>query len=360
VIVSPSLQLNYLSEIFQARGRIAADIERYTGEENLDTEDLLGTFSGLYRASELSTWRLRATYKRESVLKVTPLAEIQDVQSQPETELPVKDPIDIDAPVDVGVIEQQLDRDTFLLSPSWTRLLTERSRLSLGYRFRSVSYESAPGLNLIDSDSHQGTATFGYLLTERDELTGTVRFTTTQFDTQPDERTTDEWELTAGINHAFTETLEGALSGGVRFTSFDGDVQDDNETGSVVRALLRQRTEITILEGRLEREVVPTSGGELGELDRFVLFVDRRFSPRLSATLLAEVFQEDTLGGRETSSDRWYYRLNPALRWRWTPDLTLELAYRFVHNAPEIEESATSNAALLTLTYRWPPISLSR
>jgi hypothetical protein len=373
-ILVPSLRANYLTETLELRGRAALEIERYSGDDELDTENQFYDWFSRYQATERNTLALSASFRRESILRVGRVTEAVGGQAATRP-IPATPPIPPTPPipgtsatpggeetVDIGLVNRQVQRDSLLVSPSWTWRVTERSRLTLNYRFDDVSYPDAePVDRLVDHNSHRGGGTLGYRLTERDEVTGTLTYTRANFEDEPSDRTYDDWALTAGISRDFSETLNGTLEGGVRFTSFERDGEDEeDDTGYLIRLRLRQRGELTLLDLRAEHDLVPSGAGALLETNRIALLIDRKLTPRFSASFLAEYFQQDSLEEEAgTSDERRFYRLNPALRWHWTPELEMDLGYRYV-NQERDDESAVSNAAFITLSYRWPRIAVSR
>ena len=360
VTLSPGLSLNYLTEVLEARARAALDIGRYD-DDSFDRDEQLYEFLARYRSSELTTWSLRTAYQLESVLRRISVDEAADIIVPPEEGLPVADPLDPEASTDVGLVEREVERSTTTFAPAWTRRLTERSTVGLRYRYRDVSYDDAAGTGLNDSQRHSGAASLEYLLTERDQLIGEVSYESTRFEMDPEERTFEQWELTAGIRHLFSETLTGRFDAGFRSTSAEQGDLDEDDTGYVARARLDKRGERTILSGRAEHQVVPRSTGVLVQTDRLALFVDHKLSQRLRATLLGEVFQEEGLEDESGVRDRFQYEISPALRWLWTPELSLALAYRRLYQEIDDDngdEDATSNAVFLTVDYRWPKIVL--
>jgi hypothetical protein len=360
VTLSPDLSLNYLTEILRARAHAALDIVRYD-DDSLDSDEQLYEFLARYRSSELTTWSLRAAYQLESVLRRTSVDEAADVIVPPEEGLPVADPLNPETSTDVGLVEREVERSTTTFAPAWTRRLTERFTLGLRYRYRDVSYDDAEDTGLTDSQRHSGVTSLAYLLTERDQLIGEVSYERTRYETDPEERTFEQWELTAGIRHLFSETLTGRFDAGFRSTSAKQGDLDEDDTGYVARASLDKRGERTVWSGRVEHEVLPRSTGVLVQTDRLALFVDHRLSERWRATLLGEIFQEEGLREESGVRDRFQYEISPALRWLWTPELSLELTYRRLYQEiddDDGDEDATSNAVYLTVDYIWPKIVL--
>jgi hypothetical protein len=110
------------------------------------------------------------------------------------------------------------------------------------------------------------------------------------------------------------------------------------------------------------RTVNPSgSGGEV-ETGNLTLAIDRQLTPeRLSVRFLAEGYRFKALGSTSSSIDRNYYRLEPALRWRWTEDLDVDISYRYMRQRyVDAPDYAAANAVYLAFSYRPTRISLSR
>ena len=352
VIPSPRLLFGYGSETLTVRGRLQADIVRYPGEDGLNENDYIADLFSNYKSTERTNWNLGASYRRDTVLR---FGTLSDVRTQPETSLPTDT-------TDLGSSSRRVERESELINPSFAHDLTERATVRLNYGFQNVTFPNAePQDQLFDYRTHRAAASLGYKLTERDEVGGSVTYQHGDFDTQVGSNTFDDWALTADLSHAFTETLTGGLSAGVRRTSFDVGNSSSNDTGFVLGIQAKQTGELTTFEGRANHQVVPSGSGAMVEQDRVVFVVDRKLTPRWSATLLAEYFRLNSLSSLSSSDDRRLFRIHPGLRFRITEALDLELAYRYVNSKFETDpEAATSNAFLLTLTYHPPKFAWSR
>jgi hypothetical protein len=350
--VAPRLLLGYGSETLTVRGRLEADIVRYPGESRLNENDYLADLFSNYKSTERTSWNLGASYRRDTVLQFGTLSQLR---TQPETNLPT-------ATTDLGASRRRVERESEGINPSFAYELTERATVRLNYGFQNVTFPNAePQDGLFDYSTHRAAASLGYKLTERDEVGGSVTYQHADFDELVGSNKFDDWALTGDISHAFTETLTGGLSAGARRTSFDVGNTSSSDTGFVLGIQAKQTGELTTFEGRANHQVVPSGSGGMVEQNRVVFVVDRKLTPRWSATLLAEYFRLNSLGSLNSSNDRRLYRINPALRFLITEDLDLELAYRYVNSKFETDpEAATSNAVLLTLTYHPPKFAWSR
>ena len=72
---------------------------------------------------------------------------------------------------DFGITGRRTNRESKSITPQYTRLLTERSFLVLGYTYTEVDYIDAESTGFTPYISHSAVGSYIYSLTERDGLT---------------------------------------------------------------------------------------------------------------------------------------------------------------------------------------------
>ena len=116
------------------------------------------------------------------------------------------------------------------------------------------------------------------------------------------------------------------------------------------------------LRGSFTRSLSPNGLGTEVDTNVLTLALDHRISRRLSGSLSLNLLRARTIGvSVPTSADRDWARLSPSLSWRWTPRATVDLSYAYTWTRVQPDSRiARDNVIYLTLSYRWPRITLSR
>jgi len=122
ILLAPGVKLNAESEIFKVTGEADVSVNRYSDSQFNTTEGALSLHSD-YRA-ERNTYGLNFHLIRDNTL-VGELAT-------------------------TGVAQAYSPRTELLINPSWTRALTESTRLNLNYGYTQVNYGETSGTSLID------------------------------------------------------------------------------------------------------------------------------------------------------------------------------------------------------------------
>ncbi len=343
--VSPQINFGRATETSQVNLRMLLNFTSYSGDEVNDLDEQILVLSSRFRTTERTTWRLDGRYRRDNLFRTI------DIDSEEET--------GEGDDTDIGLVDVKVRRNRLTLRPSWTHQLTERSSLRLGYRLTDVSYSEAAGTGLVDYERHLVESIFSHKITVKDDftVTGSVsRYRAPDTDTE-----TDNTQILVGIRHAFSETAQGRLSAGFRETVETRGTADDRSSGVVWEAGLRQRSELTTLDGVFRRSVSPSGAGSSVESNQLRVKLRRKVSPKLSFLLRAKFFRNKALEGSTTGVNRRYYVIEPGLRWRWTREWFIYGSYRYRRQKYDDQaEAAKSNAVLLGVAYRWPKLGVSR
>ena len=250
---------------------------------------------------------------------------------------------------DIGLVERDVRRIRLSLRPSWTRAVTQRTSVTLGYRFTDESFSDEEGTGLVDNDTHGIAVTMSNKLSQRNRVNLTVSASRRR---SPDtDSETDNVAISGCITHAFSSTLSGVLSAGVRDTSFKGGADDDRD--STLEARLTKRSELTRLVAVLRRDLDITGTGRSVETDELQLRMRRELSPRLAFTLRARLFRDKALEGDPTNVDRDYAEVQPGLRWRWTRQRSVIGSYRYRRRKFDAaDKAADSNAIFVGVAFQ--------
>jgi hypothetical protein len=355
--VAPRLDFGIASKIWNVYGGAAFTSRRFPGNSELDSDAQYLSVGTSYKA-ERNLWQLNAASSKTSYFAA-------QVPSS-----------------DVVLFTQNTDTDTNNISPTWTWLITELTRLQLTYSVSDVSYVNGESVGLYDYRNSSLSAKLGYHLdidTEIFLLPDYSLFRTTG--TSSESRTTS---YQVGIARNFSETMIGSLSVGGRDTSSEREVlvcklflgpfclQTGKETissrdsGSVYSANLEMQFQTVHLTAAASRSYEPSANSQLVITDSASFNLSRPFKPKLTGKLDILAYNYNYRNSSQTvgvsnGNDHKLYYIRPSLGWQWAPEWNLDAGYRYTYAQRVSETSAaTSNVAFIMLTYRWPKISISR
>jgi len=271
-----------------------------------------------------------------------------------------------------NVIEDRATRLRKSISPSWTRSLTEKTRLDLGYTFTTVDYSDEIGPdNLIDYDYDVFSATLARQMTPRIQGILSASYSRYQPETICDSDS-DTLSLQAGISRTFSETLSASFLAGRRETTSDTSlltttgciVSEVENTGAVYSASLAKVLETGKLSASLSRVSTPNGRGGLLDTTSLVLLGEHKFAETLRSSLKIEFFDRErivTSSGGTSQDDRQFFRVTPRLAWSWRREWELAGEYQYAEDERDSSsETATRDAVYVTLSYRPAKIFVSR
>jgi hypothetical protein len=297
-----------------------------------DTTDAIVGLTSEFRTSERTTWKVGAEFRHDNVFQ--------------SVDLPGTLPPD----TDVGAVDTPVPRNTVRIFPSWIRRLSERDTLQLDYRFRESRYSNTPETDLQDYWVNALQASFSRTIRPTYDLgiIGNVaRFH--NIDTGTD---TDNAEILGTLDHDFSEVTHGSLEAGFRETEETTGTQTGRDSGYVLRARLRHRSELAVLDGFIFHGIRPSGLGETFQTTQFRMLWRRRIAPRLNFLLNTNIFRNVALGNATSNNDRRYAQVRAGLSWRFRPRWFVNGSYRYRYqkydNSPD---SASSNAVFFSIAY---------
>jgi hypothetical protein len=357
-VITPRLGLGMRTQAWQITGSAEASRLRYSGESGQDRDDNAFRLSSAYQ-SERNTWQLDANSTRDS-----PLADKQTSS-------------------DTGAVQTPKIRETHGFSPSWTRMMTERTKLQLMYQLNDTSYVNGQSVGLYDYRYSNASATMSNQLYENSHVFVTGGYSSFHTPVTGNDSTTRSFQV--GITQIFSESMQGTLQAGARrtetltqggrpvytrFSTIFGDflIQTgvtqnarQQETSSVFSGSLAKKYELTSINTSLSRSFVPSGSGSEVEQDSFAFGLNRTITPHLTAYInLNSVIVRDDQGNISNNS-RPYYHAESGANWAWTQELSLNMSYGYSRVKREFEDKAAiANSAYLTLMYRPLKMSISR
>ncbi len=268
----------------------------------------------------------------------------------------------------------QLNRHQWLASPSFSYQLTPRQNITISYRFQDLDYDKKNNIRVFtDYRYHTLSGDWRYRWNAKTDLSVTAfasRYNPVDFASH-----TDTFGGQAGISYRFSETLQGSFLGGIRYTLaesnfrvarialdpsgnpiivFDRKKQESSDVGFIFSANLTKTFQRGHLGLDFSQQLTPLAiGGQVQQL-RASIKMDyepwERWRALLRLTALRNEALSSTLSGR---SDRTYFSVHPELRWRWTREIILGIAYTFRYQKfKSIDRPAESNEFLVNLIYQ--------
>lgn len=357
-VITPRLNLGMHTQAWHITGSAEASRIRYSGASGQDRNDNAFRLSSTY-LSERNIWQLDANSTRDS---------------------PVTDP---QMSADTGAVQTLKVRESHGFSPSWTRMMTERTKLQLMHQLSDTSYVNGQSVGLYDYRYRIASAVVSNQLSDQNKVF--VSGSYSAFHTPGTGSDSTTRSLQVGITRNFSETMQGALQAGrrktetmklggqpvyTRFSTIDGDfliqtgVTSDTrieESSAVFSGSLDKKYEITRLNLSLSRAFVPSGSGSEVEQDSFDIMLNRTISPRLTASIKLYIRKYRDDQSNIFNNGRTYYHAEPGANWAWTRELSLNMSYGYSRAKRESEDKAAiANSVYLTLIYQPLKSSISR
>src|SRR3990172_8063797 len=190
-VITPRLDLGVHTQAWQITGSAEASRRRYSGESGQDRDDNAFRLSSAYQSNR-NVWQLNASSTRDS-----PIADEQTSS-------------------DTGAVQTPKIRETHGFSPSWTRMLTERTRLQLMYQLNDTSYVNGQSVGLYDYRYRTASATLSNQLSTLSQVFVTGGYSAFHTPVTGNESTTRSFQV--GITQNFSESTQGTLAAGARRT----------------------------------------------------------------------------------------------------------------------------------------------
>lgn len=333
--LAPSLRLGAEMERWRADANLRGSLSRYVGEEGLDMNDVSLRLSSEYR-TEWDLWRIFGEATRDAAWK----SELQET----------------------GLILAIQRRSVGRAGGSWSRAVTERTTLSGEIEYRETRYSDDREGGLFDYEVLQGTIQTIYAFSEKDQLRMSLQLLNYRA------VSVGVQSKNAGLQlawvHPFSETFQGTFFVGVRELfndlSVGGETQRDREFGWLAGAMVEKRWERTALRGEATRQVDPSGGGYLIEVNRFSGAIEQELTETTSGSLTANYYLSRPLRGELSPPDSASYNIGPRWSWRWTEAWSMLIGYRYARLKRDNGTPAHSNSISWMLTYRGPAWTVSR
>ena len=335
-ILRVSTALAVESETVQVRVTPELRVQRFSGEEGLDTEDQRLDVDAS-RTTEHGQLGVMGSFVRDTALD----SELEGT----------------------GVILSGIRREERRLGVSGSYVWSERLSAQAALNYTDVTYDDSSNGGFSDFDSSSASVSLVRQLSETDRVSGTL------FASEFKSRETFSSTKTLGVQgtyvHAFSETLRGTFTGGLRSSDLEfrrfGMPEESTNTGSVLDIIVTKEWERTALNAGVNRSLVPAGGGEVLDRAEIRLSANRRFWHNFTGTMLGRFFRDESLERDSSTSSRDLYEFALQLNWRVNPQWSVTGRYRYLAQEREgRSESPVSNAFMITLNYNPTRWSISR
>ncbi|MGB5260824.1 MAG: outer membrane beta-barrel protein [Gammaproteobacteria bacterium] len=342
--LTPSVKFAVAKELSGLSGDARVSVRRFTGgsgnesSDTLDREDYhLGTDA--WYNTQRDSLRANLDFTRDSTLD----SELDET----------------------GNVVELATRERFTLGPSWTRVLTELTRLELTYQYSNVDFSDDPGpQNLVNYDFHVASASLLRQFTPRIQGTLAAGYSSYRPESNFD---SDTLSLQVGLSNNFSETLVGSFLVGLRQTTSDSSQPigtEDDTNSPVYSASLTRTLENGSFGASLSRSTTPGGDGELLDSTRLVLTGEYKLTETVRTSLRAQYAENETIvnriGIQPSKNTEDFFRVTPKIHWRWAREWSLTGEYQYARDDNVNNQKATRNAVYLTLSYLPPKRSISR
>lgn len=339
--VSPSVRFAGSTERLEVSGKAAGDFVTYYGDQDRSLTNLFFPVTARY-SLEQDVFTLNGAFTRDNTL----MSELQQT----------------------GAVLSFTQRNQWSMSPSWTRVITEKMSLQMGYQYANATYEDGKRLGLFDYDVHGGNLGVAYKLTERDDVQLTGSYS--KVDLPDSGLKIGNTGAMLAITHAFSEATTFNVSGGSRWL---------DQTLTVGGASLYDRQLIWVFGGAMRtkwmdgqasleanRDVNVSGLGILLRTDRLAASISKELTETVTVSLAGQVFFVETVPvqgvGIQTAQTR-VILATPAATWKLNDWWSLEASYTYADRRTDVlngVDASRGHSTFLKLTYFMPKLSISR
>ncbi|MCH9697202.1 MAG: hypothetical protein K0U68_03780 [Gammaproteobacteria bacterium] len=271
-------------------------------------------------------------------------------------------------------------RFTKSIRPEWNHSLSEKTALNLSYEFTDVTYENAEKTGRVDYSIHSGQLNISHVLTPKLQLFSNL--SATLFSTPAIDSSTTYYTIQVGGNYKFSERWEAEIVAGGRYSISDfrrssispfitdnGQIillpvseRDTNSgLGSLAYGSLKHNYQTGHIKLNLTQDIRPTGNGALQSTNVAGLDWLHNINERLTLRITANALRGSSINSDSNFLDRSFLQASPMLRWRFTPDFSLGMRYRYRYQKyDQLDNSAESHSVMLFANYQWQKMSISR
>ncbi len=337
VVASANAMLGVRSNRYEIVLNNQVSVRRYESDFDLDSDDFKFDLSSNYMLSARSTVGLNANYTRNTTLS----SEFLDDSSG------------------TGLVQDNIERSQWSVSPNWNYSLSERQNIQLSYSHSETMYEESDRGSFVDYDIDFFSISFKQQWTPL--LSNNLSFSTMLYDVPERGMETTEFTVNAGADYQIMPTWSASAQVGVRFTNQEQFNRSDDIVGLVFNFGTTKEFESITLNAGIARSTSAQGDGRLQVSNNYSIGYKQDLTERLIFSVQGSINDSSTSGNITNSRDRLSYRVKPSIRWLFDKQTSLSLGYQFRKiNRESNDSEATSNAVSLTFNYQWDKFSTQR
>lgn len=374
---SPGVDFGFRHENNELKTNFTWNQLIYDNQSELDIDEQLLSTDYVYRGERFQ-WNLVGAYNNQSSLNTEYLS--------------------------TGQLAVQLKRQELTIAPSVSYALSEKTNLTSNYSYTDLSYQKkSTTVNLYDYKYQQGSVGFNHSYSEHDKFSFT--FSSSLYELPGSTATLarssfSQTSLTEtaqiGWQHSFSEQLSTNLSFGIRYSQTESatagylpfylrnssgqlivagyyDVNgrlhrnpvlitsdsSNNNIGQVFSASVQKIYERSVLSLGVSQQLSPSAQGNQ-EQTQFYLnsnyAISERWSTGINGTYEMRSFPLQSQNSKSISNgDRTYYSITPNIKWKWTPEVSVQMSYTYRQQSYDNSSTVSSgegNIAQLQLNYQ--------
>jgi hypothetical protein len=318
------------------------ELRRYDSDLDLDSENIFIDLKSRFDVTQRNQFSLKGNYTRD-----TTLTSEQDV---------------------TGLVQNNIIRESWSITPEWTYYLNQTHLLQASYTHFDAAYEES-NTNFFDYTTDYFS--LSYIQQWSETFSTYLSFSTMLFEVPEIERDTTEHTVMVGTDYQFLPTWSASFSVGGRFTTTEikqlnnrailgvsSDVEKDDAQGIVFSAALKKRFESGAASISFSRSTSAQGNGRQQVFDRFAVGTYLNMTETVRLSLNGGIHVTTNSGSQRQIDDRTYYYVTPSVNWKLDRYASLNAGYRYrMQEFDNKEETAVSNAFMLTFTYQWDKFS---
>jgi hypothetical protein len=348
-------------------------INRYISDFDLDSDDFNINLKAGYSFTERSRFGFSGSYTRNTTLSSE---------------------LDSDNSDGTGLVQDNITRHKWSVSPDWSYVLSEKQTLQASYSHSEISYGESELGSFVDynidlgslSINQQWTSLFSSFISvsamyyEVPSMNGSFDLNQNGSDFDgfkgvfEGSQEITEYSATVGAEYQISQTWSANAHVGVRFTNTeatrknffnDGSISDvptsSDTQGLVYSVGVNKQFETGEASLVYSRSTSAQGDGRLQVRDSFKAHYGYEFSRKLQLSLDGSIDNSSSATNGDASNDRVYYRVRPSIRWAFDRQASLTAGYQYRRQKYEgSDDAAVSNAVFLTFSYRWDKLSTQR
>lgn len=264
-----------------------------------------------------------------------------------------------------GVSNEPVKRKTLALAPSYTRLITERLSLTLGYRNSDVSSDDPSVVISSESDTFSGA--LGYKLTQQNQFSASYSMVDYVSDDELSEYKLHTTSIK--IDHKFSKALSVDLSIGATSSESNNErTETINFFGTIItmpqvvdaedRSMVYEvGVNAGWISGNLKRSHRSNSTGSLSQVDAAHIVLKSQFTSLLRLTVNTR-YQDISAVEVATTRDREITSISPKLTFAFSRSLDAYLQYKYIKVEYDIASISGYNSSTIYvgMTYDFPSL----